>query len=111
MKAWRVEDRLGGGCSTVVFAETRGAAKMAAKATDFGKNLDWTDIRVTRAPKLDGEYRGRQEMEWYDDQDRIALVKAGFHCGEVWPDECKVCVGRKECEAYAEYTRENGDAR
>lgn len=103
MKAWKAEDKRDGFYSTVVFAETRGQAKSAAKATDCCEDADWTDIRVTRAPELDGEYRGHTEMEWYDDQDRIALIKNGWHCEEVWLDECETCVGRDECETYKDY--------
>lgn len=108
MKAWRVKDVRDGFYSTVVFAETRGKAKSEAMRTDCCEDSEWTDIRVTRVPELDAEYRGHDEMEWDDDQDRHALIRAGWRCEYIDPDYCETCVGREDCEAYKDYLAEWG---
>ena len=103
MKAWRVKDARDMVYSEVVFAETRSKAKVLAQSTDVCADADWVDIRVWRVPELDAEYRGRWVMDWYDDQDRLALTKLGWRCEEVWLDDCETCVGRDVCETYREY--------
>ena len=104
MKAYKAEDIYGDGYSTVVFAETRGKAHSAAMDTDCCQDSEWNHVRVNRVPSLDAEYRGYTEMDWYDRKDRLALVKAGWHCEEVDdPEDCGMCSGRDFCTTYAEY--------
>ena len=46
---------------------------------------------------LDKYYRGKKEMDWYDDADRIAMVKDGkFHCFE--DAECPNCPAKQYCD-------------
>ena len=105
MKAWRVTDR-GYVCdySTIVFAETRNKAKVIAQHSETfdGCDLRYVDFRVTRAPELDKYYRGNDEMDWFDENDRIAMVKeAGFECSyDFEPDylECESCPANRWCE-------------
>ena len=81
MKAWHCEDSTDPVYSTVVFAETKGKARALAQHTDACEDLDFTDIRVLRAPALDQFYRGLPEMDWYHAEDRIALVRyGGYQC-------------------------------
>lgn len=69
--------------ATVVFAETRNKAKVIGmNAGPFeGTGLDYMDVEATRIPKLDKYYCGKKEMDWDNDEDRIAMVKDGnFSC-------------------------------
>lgn len=106
MKAWKVWDEYGDGSSTVVFAETSGKAKSQARYTDVCEDTDWINIRVNRFRDMDAEYRGKAEMDWYDEQDRLALVKAGWSCLDMEVDECAECVAKDACDKYHDYLRE-----
>lgn len=106
MKAWRVEDKMSyeGGC-TVVFAETRGKAHVLAMNTDLCEGADWNDVRVTRLPKMDDHDRGRKEINWYDEDDRITLVKeCGWYCDETNErEDCETCPAAEWCNDYQDW--------
>lgn len=99
MKAYVVRWKEDTGYSTVVFANDAKEAKKAAMWTDFWEDSDqiFTDLRVTRIPELDAEYRGHSEMDWNDTLDRIALCKCGWHCESV-SDACDLCCARDYCD-------------
>lgn len=102
MKAWKAEDSESvENWTTVVFAETATEAKVKAMATECCEDADYIDIRVTRAKEFDKCYRGLPEMDWYNDQDRLAMILAGWRCDEK-SDDCESCVGREECEFWEE---------
>lgn len=108
MKAYRVTDEEA--CenyATVVFAETRSQAKTEAMATDACEDARYIDIRATRIPELDKEYRGHTEMDWEDPQDRIALVKCGWSCHpDYWdPSDCERCPAADWCDLYQDSKR------
>lgn len=104
LKAYRVEDIDScEGYSTVVFAESRGKAKLLALSTDACEGADYIRIRATRIKDLDGEYRGRWEMDWYDEQDRRAMVSHGWYCLEPDRDDCAQCCCKDDCEDYQDY--------
>lgn len=90
--------------ATVVFAESRNKAKVAGMHSDAfgGADLGYMDINARRIPKLDKYYRGKEEMDWEDAEDRIAMVKDGnFSCSyeyEVADCECEKCPARQWCE-------------
>lgn len=81
MKAWLVNEK-DSKYATVVFAETRGKAKSYALYTDACEDADFCNIEARRKPRLDKYYKeGKIEMDWYNANDRIVLVKElGFHC-------------------------------
>ena len=102
MKAYIISD-LKGYCeySTIVFAESRGKAKATAICTDSFNEYDYTEISARRVPKLDKYYRGEDEMDWYNTEDRIAMVKdGGFSCDpECWEEEdCLECPAWQWCD-------------
>lgn len=103
MKAWLVRER-DGEYATVVFAETRGKARAIAVHTDACEDADFCDIEATRKPKLDKYYTpGKKEMDWYDDSDRIALVKdGGFCCSRECECEFEECPAHQWCDRYEE---------
>ena len=104
MKAWKAWTDYEPSYCTVVFAETRGQAKARAQNTDCLEDAAWTEIHVNRLPELDKEYRGHTEMDWYNDQDRLALIRdVGMRCEYIDTDDCARCVGRDYCEAWEEY--------
>ena len=110
MKAWLVREK-DGDCATVVFAETRGKARSLAMATDACEDADFCDIEVSRRPHMDKYYKeGKKEMDWYNDADRLALVKeCGFRCEYVEPYLCDDCPAKEfcdECEEYIEYMKD-----
>ena len=104
MKAYTVTDKREYMYSTVVFAETRGKAIALAMHTDACEDCEFTDILARRIPALDKYYRGRNEMDWFDAQDRIAMVRDGnYSCSyevDVELKDCKECPAHECCERY-----------
>ena len=112
MKAWRVRDEAGEvGCCTVVFAETRGKAHALAMNTDCCEDAEWNDVSVKRLSAMDKMYKGRNEMDWFNAEDRIALVKeCGWVCSDEWVDyerDCPNCPAEEWCDAYCDYKSES----
>lgn len=106
LKAYIVSDRRYWDGATVVFAETAGKAKAFALGTDTCEGSEFTYISARRAPKLDAAYRGYCEMDWWNDEDRIAMVRdANFFCDltECSIDDlyCEECPARQWCREYA----------
>lgn len=95
-------------CATVVFAENRGKAKTTAMSTEACEDVDFVNIQVHRLPHMDKYYKpGKTEMDWYNPEDRIALVKdAGFRCEYVELEKCKQCPAREYCSEYKDYKQE-----
>lgn len=111
-KAWIVRET-GESEATVVFAETIGKAKSMALHTDACEGADFMSIEVRRAKEADKYYKpGKRELDWYNSEDRIAMVKdCGFtcipdaHCAE----ECADCPAKEFCDDYlAMYGDGNG---
>lgn len=104
MKAWIVDDPIEAVSAAVVFAETRGQAKVLAQSTDACEDMAFTDIRAVRAPELDQFYRGKSQMDWLDPDDRIAMVQyGGFHCSpevDVQKEKCEACPAHEWCGMY-----------
>lgn len=111
MKAWLVKDK-DEFCATVVFAETRGKARALAMSTEACEDVDFCDIEVRRKPQMDKYYvEGKKEMDWFNSNDRIALVKdCGFVCDrDYWePEECEDCPANEYCDQYKDYITEKG---
>lgn len=87
--------------STVVFAETAQTAKRVAMSTDCCEDSEYIDIRVQRLPEMDGHDRGRSEIDWYDMEDRKALVALGWACLDT-SFECESCPCRPDCSHWQE---------
>ena len=106
MKAYAAQNEYTG-YGTVVFAETAGKARALLMYTDCFEDWEFTELRPYRVKQLDGEYRGRSEMDWGIAEDRIALVKCGWHCGSdsFDPVECVSCPAGAFCDEYADYCR------
>ena len=108
-KAWLVREK-DEFCATVVFAETRGKARVLAMHTDTCEDANFLDIEVHRKPQMDKYYtEGKREMDWDNPQDRIALVKdCGFWCG--WDafgfEDCETCSAKEHCDHYKDYITE-----
>ena len=100
MKAYKAWDsEAAEDCSTVVFAETARQAKVIAFGTETCEGANYTDIRVRRFPEMDGLDRGRSEIDWYDAEDRQALVTLGWSCLETsW--ECDTCGCKALCNQW-----------
>lgn len=94
--------------STIVFAENRNKAKALALRTDCCEDEEYINIRVTRFPEADRLYKGHYEVDWYDAETRIALVKDfGWSCYDADYSECNACPARNYCDAYKEYMEVN----
>lgn len=111
MKAYLVSDRNGDeGYSLVVFAETAGKAKAYAVGVDEFCDYGFTGLRAIRKPMLDKYYKGKDEMNWFDPKDRIAMVRyADFECSDEisFVDcECEECPAKKWCGRYETYREE-----
>ena len=110
MKAWlaRKKDEF---CATVVFAETRGKAKVLAMHTDACEDADFMDIEISRVPQMDKYYTdGKKEMNWFKAADRIALVKdCGFICDRDAfnaEDDCPFCPAKEHCDKYQDWLKQ-----
>lgn len=105
MKAWRTYSR-DGEYATIVFAETAGKAKSIAMRTECCEDMDFTEIRVTRDKEADAYYRGVNEMDWDNDNDRKLLMKRCY-CWEQEDDwECDECFWKYECEHYSSWLKD-----
>ena len=110
MKAWLVREK-DEFSATVVFAETRGKARSLAQHTDACEDAHFCDIDVYRRPTLDKYYvEGKRELDWFNSQDRIALVKDGnFVCDPIyweWED-CESCPANECCHKYQDRISES----
>lgn len=107
MKAWFCRDEKSE-CdfATVVFAETRGKAMVVAMGTDACENASFTDIECRRCPQADKAYRGLSELDWYNSQDRIVLVRdCNFCCSFELSQadlNCDDCPAKEWCSRYTE---------
>ena len=101
MKAWLVRNDP---YATIIFAETRGKAKVLAQHTETCEDCDFCDIEIHRVPKADKYYKnGKTEMDWQNPKDRIILVKEfGFQCVDILIEECEECSAKEFCDVYAE---------
>lgn len=108
MKAYRVYDK-DGVCdyTIIVFAENRNQARYIAlhsEAFEWYDCLTYIDLIAKRIPALDKYYRGLDEMDWDNTEDRIAMVKeANFSCSDEYAlDECgcEYCPAKQWCERY-----------
>lgn len=112
MKAWivKAKDEF---CATVVFAETRGKARSIAMCTDACEDVAFCDIEVHRMPQVDKYYKeGKTEMDWYDDNDRVALVKeCNFYCEDIEESICESCSAKEYCDNYIDYIECSKDKR
>lgn len=108
-KAYCARSKYGDCCSTVVFAESRGKAKSIAMSTEACEDVDFLNLEVYRLPHMDKYYKpGKTEMNWYDPEDRIALVKdADFYCEYIELTECEQCPAREYCDKWEAYMEEN----
>lgn len=102
MKAWIVSD-LYDEYSTVVFAETRNKAKVAALSTDVCEDMSYIEIRPIRFKEADDMYEGRYELDWREPKARRFLVDHGWSCVEFEPDMCEDCPANDICEKYKDY--------
>ncbi len=107
MKAYITSDRNGDeGMSLVVFAETAGRAKAYTVGKDEFCDYGFTGIRANRCRLLDKFYKGKPEMDWFDPDDRVAMVQyANFECTyELSFAECRCdeseCPAREWCGRY-----------
>lgn len=97
MKAYKAWDtRNVENCSTVVFAENGKEAKKIARSTEVCEDADYINIRVKRFPEMDKHYRGYVEVDWYDMEDRKALVRLGWMCLDT-SEDCDTCPAREFC--------------
>lgn len=99
MKAWEVFDKLDD-YSTIVFASTAGKARALALCTDTCEDSEFINIRARRVPEADKLYRGRYEIDWDNDKDRLFLVKElGWICYDT-SFECDSCCAKKYCQYF-----------
>lgn len=87
--------------SVVVFAENANKAKSIAMNADGFEYERYIDMRAERLPNCDEFYKGKQTMDWYNDEDRRALVSLGWHCKYVDEWMCIICCANDICEEYA----------
>lgn len=96
IKAYKVWLEQGEG-STVVFASNRNEAKMIALGCDCCEDARYIDISAKRMKELDKLYKGKPEIDWYDPETRLMLVRDfSWSCLEPsW--ECDGCIAKIWC--------------
>lgn len=103
-KAW--DEKAFDPCATIVFAENIKEAKKIAMATDTCEEANFIDIRVKRYKDADCLYKGSSEINWYDKETRIALVRDfGWRCYDT-SFECESCEARQYCSWFEEEQRD-----
>ena len=111
MKAWLVREK-DEFAATVVFAETRGKARVLAQSTECCEDAAFVNIEVRRMKEADKYYtEGKKELDWLNGADRIALVKdCGFVCDMEYymPGDCKICSAAEWCDRYKDMEAEDG---
>ena len=103
MKAYLANDRNGDeGITLVVFAENAGKVKAYASNTEEFCDYGFTGIRVNRCSALDRFYKGNPEMDWFNMDDRVAMVRyANFECSREFDDcGCNECDAKQWCGRY-----------
>ena len=112
MKAYIIHDRdYVAEYSLIVFAESRGKAISYALGTDefpYG-DYDFTQLSARRAKWADKYYHGSREMDWYNPEERLAMVRdGGYVCDDdsFDPDDCERCSAKDICEKYEDYMDE-----
>ncbi len=101
-KAYKVWIEQGEG-STIVFAETRNKAKVIALSCDCCEDAEYIDVCVHRMKELDHLYKSRSEIDWWDPETRIILVRDfGWSCYEAFISECEYCPAKQFCERFQE---------
>lgn len=93
----------------VVFADTRGKARMYLKELDTFDNYRYIEISPRREKALD--YLNHPDgyvMSFLREEDKIALVKnIGVHCFDPDKNECKECCAMEWCSKYEEFEEED----
>lgn len=64
--------------STIVFAKNSREAKKVAFTCDVCEDADYIQVRVKRLPEEDKLYKGKPEIDWWDEETRLTLVKEFF---------------------------------
>lgn len=75
MKAWIANTGRDSFYSTIVFANTAGEAKARAIETETFEDEIFCNIRVRRFREADCLFKGANEIDWYDPDMRIKLVR------------------------------------
>lgn len=83
--------------STIVFAENSREAKKVAFACDICDGSDYIQVRVKRLPGADKLYKGHPEIDWWDEETRLALVREFSWACEDTSCECETCSSKKYC--------------
>lgn len=100
-KAW--DDALDENYSTIVFAENVREAKKIAFCCDALDDADWISVRVKRQPEADRLYKGKPEIDWWDAETRLALVRdLGWACLDPYELECEKCAAKPYCRHWEE---------
>lgn len=82
---------------TIVFAENSREAKKIAFTCEVCEDADYIQVRVKRLPQADKLYKGHPEMDWWDEETRLALVKElGWACEDT-SYECDTCTAKEYC--------------
>ena len=94
----------------IVFAETRGKAKVIAKRVykDNGADeVEYIDIGAYRCPEYDKYYKNKDYMDWSDPETRLILVRDhDWRCCAYdlyQMDECEDCLAKPCCKEFKSY--------
>lgn len=104
MKAYKAWDNAAFECyETIVFAENAQQAKKNAFSCELFETSEYIDVRVKRLPEADKLYKGQVEIDWWDNETRMVLVKElGWACLET-SNECDIfCPAKEYCRHWEE---------
>lgn len=101
MKAYKAWDNASiESYSTIVFAENSREAKKIAFCCDVCEDADYIQVRVKRLPEADKLYKGSPEIDWWDMETRMVLVKELLWACEDTSYECDTCTAKKYCSQW-----------
>lgn len=100
MKAWHIYDVNDNEYSIVVYADTASRAKAIGHSDGLLYDAEYINLRANRIKSMDDLYRYEYVMDWDKDVDRLALVKAGWHCEYTDADWCHKCTAKEFCSIY-----------
>lgn len=109
-KAWSCYEEEEG-VIEVVFADTRGKARMYLKELDTFDNYRYIEISPRREKALDYlDHPDGYVMNWFKDEDRISMVRhLGVQCDDAYREDCEVCCAQELCSKYEDYLEEEDE--
>lgn len=82
---------------TIVFAENTQEARKIVFSCEVCEDAEWINVKVKRKSQANNLYKGHSEMDWYNPETRLALVRdLGWACLDI-DSTCDTCTAKIYC--------------